>query len=49
MLDYLLSASLRGLAVGAVVVLVLGLVALIRCDTKDIPTIVQAIASWWHK
>ena len=49
MLDYLLKAGVTGLGVGAVVVLVLGLVALLRCDTKDIPAIVQAIASWWRK
>jgi hypothetical protein len=52
MLGYLLHAGVTGLNAGAVivavVVLVLGLVALLRCETKDIPAIVRAIASWWR-
>jgi hypothetical protein len=48
-MDYLLKAGVTGLGVGSVVVLVLGLVALLRCDAKDIPAIVRAIASWWRK
>ena len=27
----------------------LGLVALLRCDKKDLPEIVRALASWWHR
>jgi hypothetical protein len=53
MLDYLLHAGVTDLSTGAVivavVVLILGLVALLRCDTKDIPAIVQAIASCWRR
>jgi hypothetical protein len=53
MLDYLLHAGVTDLSAGAVIVaavfLVLGLVALLRCETKDIPAIVQAIASWWRR
>jgi hypothetical protein len=33
----------------AAVVLVLGLVALIRCRREDIPAIVRALAAWWHR
>lgn len=33
----------------AVVILVLGLVALIRCYRKDIPEVIRAFASWWRK
>lgn len=46
MLGYILGS---GLALTALVVLVLGLVALIRCDRRDIPAIVQALATWWRR
>lgn len=49
MLDYLLGAGLRGIGLVAAVFLVLGLVALIRCRREDIPSIVRALASWWHR
>jgi hypothetical protein len=54
MLGSLLGTGLKGVGLGAVVVavvvLVLGLVALIRCDRKDIAEIVRAFSSWWgHK
>ena len=49
MLDYLLGAGLRGVGLVAAVFLVLGLVALIRCRREDIPSIVRALASWWHR
>jgi len=42
--DYLL-----GLAVVAAVVLVLGLVALVRCRREDIPAVMRALAAWWRK
>jgi hypothetical protein len=32
----------------AVVILVLGLVALLRADRADIPAVVQAIARWFR-
>jgi len=44
MLGYLL-----GIGLVAVVVLILGLVALIRCRPEDIPAIMRALASWWRK
>jgi hypothetical protein len=44
MLGYLL-----GLGVVAVVILVLGLVALVRCRPEDIPAIMSALASWWRR
>jgi hypothetical protein len=43
MLGYLLGAG------PVVVVLVLGLVALLRCRREDIPAIVRALASWWRR
>lgn len=46
MLEYL---YLLAVGVIAVVVLVLGLVALIRCRPEDIPAIVRAMASWWGR
>jgi hypothetical protein len=49
MLGYLLGAGLKGVGLVVAVVLVLGLVALIRCRREDIPAIVQALASWWRK
>jgi hypothetical protein len=53
MLGSLLGSGLRGIGLGAVVVavvvLVLGLVALIRCRKEDIPAIVRAMASWWGR
>lgn len=49
MIGYLLGAGLKGVGVVAGVILVLGLVALIRCRKEDIPAIVQAIASWWRR
>lgn len=48
-----LDTGLRGVGLGAVVValvfLILGLVALIRCRKEDIPAIVRALATWWRK
>ncbi len=49
MLGYLLGAGLKGVGLVAVVFLVLGLVALIRCRREDIPVIVRALASWWRR
>ncbi len=53
MLGYLLGTGLRGVGLGAVVVavviLILGLVALTRCRKEDIPAIVRAMASWWGR
>jgi hypothetical protein len=48
-----LDTGLRGVGLGVVVVavvfLILGLVALIRCRKEDIPAIVRALATWWRK
>jgi hypothetical protein len=49
MLVHVLGDSLYGVLALAAVVLVLGLVALIRCDRADIPAIVRALAFWWRK
>jgi hypothetical protein len=49
MIGYVLSAGLRGVIVVALVILVLGLVALVRCRKEDIPAIVRAMASWWRR
>lgn len=49
MLVDLLGDSLYGVLAVAAVILVLGLVALIRCDRKDIPAIVRALAFWWRR
>lgn len=49
MLGYLLGDSLYGVLAVAAVILVLGLVALIRCRREDIPAIVQALALWWRR
>ena len=49
MLGYLLAVALKGAGAAAVVVLILGLVALIRCRREDIPAIVQALAWWWRR
>jgi hypothetical protein len=49
MLGYLLGLGLKGVGLVAVVILVLGLVALIRCRREDIPAIVRALASWWGR
>jgi hypothetical protein len=49
MLGYVLGDSLYGVMAVAGVILVLGLVALIRCRREDIPAIVQALASWWRR
>jgi hypothetical protein len=53
MLGSLLGTGLKGVGLGAVVVaatvLILGLVALIRCRREDIPAIVRALASWWGR
>ena len=48
MLAYLLGDGLKGVGLVALVILVLGLVALIRCRKEDIPAIVRALASWWR-
>jgi hypothetical protein len=37
-----------GLVIFAVVVLVLGLVALLRCRREDIPEIIHQIGGWWR-
>ena len=48
-----LGTGLRGVGLGvavvAVVFLILGLVALLRCRKEDIPVIVSAMASWWGR
>lgn len=53
MLGSLLGTGLKGVGLGAVVVaavvLILGLVALLRCRREDIPSIVRALASWWGR
>jgi hypothetical protein len=49
MLGYLLGAGLKGVVLVVAVVFVLGLVALLRCRKEDIPAIVRALASWWHR
>jgi hypothetical protein len=49
MLAYLLGDGLKGVGLVALVILVLGLVALIRCRKEDIPAIVRALASWWRR
>jgi hypothetical protein len=53
MFGSLLDTGLRGVGLGAVVVavvfLILGLVALLRCRKEDIPAIVRAMATWWRK
>ena len=49
MLGYLLGAGLKGVGLIALVFLILGLVALIRCRREDISAIVRAMASWWGR
>jgi len=49
MLGYLLGLGLKGVGLVAGVVLILGLVALIRCRREDIPAIMCALGSWWRK
>lgn len=49
MLAYLLGVGLKGVGLVAVVFLILGLVALIRCRKEDIPAIVRGLASWWGR
>lgn len=49
MLSYLLGDGLYGVLALAGVVLVLGVVALVRCDRKDIPSIIQAMGLWWRR
>lgn len=53
MLGSLLATGLKGVGLSAVVlgavVLILGLVALVRCRREDIPAIVRALASWWGR
>jgi hypothetical protein len=49
MFGYVLGDSLYGVIAVAGVILVLGLVALVRCRREDIPAIVQALASWWRR
>jgi hypothetical protein len=49
MLGYLLEVGLKGVGLVAVVFLILGLVALIRCRKEDIPAIVRSLASWWGR
>jgi hypothetical protein len=49
MLGYLLGVGLKGVGLVAAVVLILGLVALIRCRREDIPAIMRALGSWWRK
>jgi hypothetical protein len=49
MLGYLLGVGLKGVGLVAVVFLILGLVALIRCRKEDIPAIVRGLASWWGR
>jgi hypothetical protein len=43
MLGYLLGVGLKGVGLVAAVVLILGLVALIRCRREDIPAIMRAL------
>jgi len=49
MLGYLVASGLKGVGLVAVVFLILGLVALIRCRKEDIPAIVRNLASWWRR
>jgi hypothetical protein len=53
MLGSLLGTGLKGVGLGAVVVgavvLILGLVALVRCRREDIAETVRAFASWWGR
>lgn len=49
MLGYLVEGGLKGVGLVAVVFLILGLVALIRCRKEDIPAIVRSLASWWRR
>lgn len=49
MLGYLLGNGFMGVGVVAGVILILGLVALIRCRKEDIPTIVRNMSSWWGR
>lgn len=49
MIGYVLGLGLKGVGLVALVILVLGLVALVRCRREDIPAIVQALASWWRR
>lgn len=49
MLGYLLGTGLKDVGVVAVVILILGLVALTRCRKEDIPAIVRSMASWWGR
>lgn len=53
MFGSLLGTGLKGVGLGAAVVavvfLILGLVALLRCRKEDIPAIVRAMASWWGR
>jgi hypothetical protein len=49
MLGYLLGVGLKGVGLVAAVVLILGLVALIRCRREDIPAIMRALGSWWRR
>jgi hypothetical protein len=45
----LMGVGLKGVGLVVGVILVLGLMALIRCRQEDIPAIVQALASWWRR
>jgi hypothetical protein len=49
MLGYLLGTGLKGVGLVALVFLILGLVALIRCRKEDIPAVVRGLASWWGR
>ena len=49
MLGYLLGAGLKGVGLVAAVVLILGLVALIRCRREDTPASMRALGSWWRR
>jgi hypothetical protein len=49
MFGYLLGTGLKGAAVAAAVVFVLGLVALLRCRREDIPAIIRDLGSWWGR
>jgi hypothetical protein len=44
-----MNGYLLGIGLVALVILILGLVALVRCRREDIPAIVQALASWWRR
>jgi hypothetical protein len=44
-----MNGYLLGIGLVALVVMILGLVALFRCRREDIPAIMEALGSWWRR